>query len=377
MSEAGSPPAGGRRTGHSPTLETVARAAGVSRATVSRVINDSPRVSPEVRASVEAAIGQLGYVPNRAARSLVTRRSDSVALVIPEPGDRIFADPYFAAVVRAIGRELSAVDKQLILLLQEPAGVAGTHPDGDGAGTDAEGREAAAARRRAAMFERYVAGGHVDGVLVVSVHGEDPLPSRLARLGTPTVLGGRYEPLPAGITSVDIDNLGAARAAVSRLAGYGARRIATVTGPADMNAARDRLAGYREALAAAGLGPVDGTAALIADGAFTEAGGHAAMRALLAREPGIDALFAASNLMALGALRALREAGRRVPEDVAVIGFDDAGFAGRTDPPLTTVRQPMAEVAREMTRLLLAKIDGRPTPDRVVLPAELVLRASG
>ena len=328
----------------SPTLEEVAAVAGVSRATVSRVINDSPKVSPAVRATVEAAIAQLGYVPNRAARSLVTRRTDSIGLVVSEPEALVFSDPFFAGIVRGVSGALADTSMQLVLVIAQTAG-----------------------QRK--KLEQYVLNGHVDGVLLVSLHGDDPLPAGLAAAGVPAVLVGRpVRDVP--LTWVDADNRGGATAAVRHLLGQGRRRIATITGPQDMSAGVDRLDGYRDALP----GP---DAALIEIGDFSEESGVRAMTALLDREPGLDAVFAASDLMAAGALRALRAAGRGVPDEVAVIGFDDSIIARQTDPALTTVRQPVNELGREVTRRLLEMIGTGDAPaPGLVLPTELVVRGS-
>jgi DNA-binding LacI/PurR family transcriptional regulator len=330
------------------TLEEVALAAGVSRATVSRVVNGSPKVSQDVRRNVEREIARLGYVPNRAARSLVTRRSDSVGVVITEPTTRLFVDPFFPRLLRGISGELGARDRQLVLLMPET------------------GRDAARA-------EAFLSGGHVDGVLLVSLHGDNPLPTRLTGRGIPIVVGGR--PLRgAAVSFVDIDNRGGARAAVAHLAGNGRRVIATIAGPTDMGAGIDRLAGYRDGLEEAGL-PPSRDLEFVAD--FSHDGGLQAMRSLLTDRPDIDAVFAASDLMAAGALQALRDAGRRIPDDVAVVGFDDSPLAATTQPPLSSVRQPIEEMGREMVRLLVEAIErSDPVPRHVVLGTELVRRAS-
>ena len=330
------------------TLEAVALAAGVSRATVSRVVNGSPKVSPEIRRTVEREVTRLGYIPNRAARSLVTRRSDSVGVVITEPTARLFVDPFFPRLLRGISAELGARDRQLVLLMPEP------------------GRDAARA-------EAYLSGGHVDGVLLVSLHGDDPLPKRLAGRGIPIVVGGR-PPRGAAVHYVDIDNRGGSRAAVGHLASLGRRVIATIAGPTDMGAGVDRLAGYREGLEEAGLESDPG---LVAVEDFSHEGGLRAMTRLLAARPDIDAVFAASDLMAAGALQALRGVGRGVPDDVAVVGFDDSPLAATTQPPLSSVRQPIEEMGREMVRLLVESGERRdPVPRHVVLGTELVERAS-
>jgi DNA-binding LacI/PurR family transcriptional regulator len=328
-----------------PTLEAVASRAGVSRATVSRVVNGSSTVSPGIRAAVARAVDELGYVPNPAARSLVTQRTDSVALVVSESPTRVFSDdPFFSATVRGISLELEAADRQLVLMLT------GSEPG-------------------YARVERYVGGGHVDGVLLLSLHAADPLPAILARKGVPTVIGGR--PLgPSPLHYVDNDNLGGAERAVRHLLGVGRRRIATIAGPQDMSAGIDRLAGYRNALRDSDR------RSIVAVGAFTRESGEAAMAQLLTDDPDLDAVFVANDMMAIGALRALRQAGRRVPDDVAVVGFDDNDLARYTEPPLTTVRQDMTEMGREMVRQVLPLIACADPGPPVVLSTELVVRAS-
>jgi DNA-binding LacI/PurR family transcriptional regulator len=330
-----------------PTLEAVAALAGVSRATVSRVVNGSPRVSQAAKDSVELAIAELGYVPNRAARSLVTRRADSVALVVSESETRFFSDPWFAVVARGMAVALSETDMQLVLVIAQ-------------------------SERQRQRLERYLLSGHVDGVVLVSLHGRDPLPRQLVAAGVPTVLVGR--PVDEiDVAYVDADNKGGSEAAVRHLLERGRTRIATIAGPQDMSVGRDRLAGYEAALRGAGL-PVD--PALVVEADFSEDGGATVMLDLLARQPHLDAVFAASDLMAAGALRALRGAGRRVPDDVALVGFDDLVTSQHTDPPLTTVRQPLADMGREMTRMLLATIAGEEPDPVVIMRTELVVRAS-
>ncbi|MFE5710759.1 LacI family DNA-binding transcriptional regulator [Streptomyces sp. NPDC056501] len=341
--------ASGRQTGR-PTLEEVAARAGVGRGTVSRVINGSPKVSEQAKAAVEQAVAELGYVPNRAARALAGSRTDAVALVIPETEARLFAEPYFLDIIRGVSAELADADKQLLLTLIR-------------------------SEQERQRFEQYLAAQRVDGVLLVSVHGDDPLPDQVRALGLPAVLNGRRRE-DERVAFVDSDNTGAGRTAVAHLAARGRRGIATITGPLDMYVARCRLDGYREGLADAGLAPDE---ELVANGDFTEEGGRRAMRELLDRRPALDAVFAASDVMAAGARAVLRAAGRRVPEDVALVGVDDSAVARHMDPPLTSVRQPIEEMGRTMARLLLQEIAAPSEQDeqpRRMLPTELVVRAS-
>ncbi|GAB1335788.1 LacI family DNA-binding transcriptional regulator [Streptomyces sp. E-15] len=331
-----------------PTLNAVAALAGVGRGTVSRVINGSPKVSDRSRAAVEQAIAELGYIPNRAARSLATSRTDSVALVVPEAESRLFSEPYFSEIILGVSAALTSAGMQLLLVLT---------------GDESEhGRLAT-----------YLAAQRVDGVLMLAVHADDTLPDRLAELAVPTVLAGRRSERER-LGHVRADNRGGARLAVRHLLAGGRRSIATITGPLDMDAARARLDGYREALRDAGVAVED---ELIETGDFTEQGGRAAMRQLLRRRPGLDAVFAASDVMASGAMLELRAAGRLVPRDVALVGFDDSIVARHVDPPLTSVRQPLAAMGRTMAGLLLDEIADRGTGRRgVVLPTQLVVRAS-
>ena len=328
-----------------PTLEKVAARAGVSRATVSRVINGSTKVAPEIRESVMRAVEALGYVPNLAARSLVTRRTDSYALVVPEPTKRVFSDdPFFAIVIRGVSEELENADKQLVLML-------------------------ASSETSHDRVERYAMAGHVDGVMIISMHGSDPLPAKLSRMGIPVVCNER----PLGrvaLPYVGVDNIGGAEAAVRHLLASGRKRVATIAGPLDMVGGIDRLAGYRAALRGSK------TRSMVAVGDFTRESGVAAMRQLLEDDPDLDGVFAASDLMADGALRVLRQTGRRVPDDVAVVGFDDIELARFTEPPLTTVRQPIFDIGREMVRMMLRITAGEVVDQEVVLPTTLVIRES-
>ncbi|GAB2451392.1 LacI family DNA-binding transcriptional regulator [Nocardioides hungaricus] len=331
-----------------PTLEQVAARAGVGRGTASRVINGGAKVSARSRQAVEEAIAELGYVPNPAARALVKRRTDAVALVIAESEERVFGEPFFAGVVRGIGSALAAVDRQLVLILAQ------------------------ASQRRGGL-DQYLTRQHVDGVLLLSLHDDDELPDRIRAHGLPVVVGGRAsEDVASGF--VDVDNVQGAALAVTHLVERGRQRIATVAGPSDMVAGSSRLQGYAAALAAAGR-PVDER--LVAQGDFGQESGAAAMRALLERDPAVDAVFCANDLMAVGALQALREAGRRVPEDVAVVGFDDAPIARSAHPPLTTVHQSPEEMGREMVALLLATM-ADPDADHPgrMLSTRLVVRDS-
>jgi DNA-binding LacI/PurR family transcriptional regulator len=308
-----------------------------------------------VQAKVRQAVDELGYVPNPAARTLMTRRHDAVAVVVAEPESRVFSDPFFASQLRGIGRELSSAAVQLVLLLVTEAG-------------------------DYAQVGRYLAAGHVDGALIFSLHSDDPLPALVDKLSLPTVYGGRPGwGSPDNVPLyVDTDNRGGARTAVEHLLDRGRERIAVITGPLDQTSGVDRLQGYRDALP-------DADPSLVAEGDFTSEGGRRAMRQLLARRPDLDAVFACSDLMAAGAMSALAEHGRRIPEDVSVVGYDDGDTPAHwTAPRLTTVRQDIEGMGRLMARLLLNRLqyqfDGRldeaAALTSVITPAELIVRDS-
>ncbi|MGA8015185.1 MAG: LacI family DNA-binding transcriptional regulator [Candidatus Dormiibacterota bacterium] len=329
------------------TLQAVAKLAGVSRATASRALTGNPRVSPSALRAVERAAQKLGYVPNAAARTLTTGRTDTVALVIAEPTQMVFGDPFFGRLVRGIGDVIADNEKQLILLMPQSS--------------------------EAKRLVRYVLEGHVDGALLASLHQGHPLPELLAKRGIPFVIGGRPAH-PDRFSYVDVDNVGGARAAVGHLVSMGRRTIATICGPSDMPAGQDRRLGYRLAIEAAGPAR---DAGLEEPTSFSREGGIAAMRRLLQRRPGLDAVFAASDLQASGALQVLAEAGRRVPEDVAVVGFDDHPFAASMHPQLSSVHQPIEAMGHEMARLLLETMRSpRQPPRRVLLGTELRVRSS-
>ena len=341
-----------------PTLADVAALAGVSVATASRVLNGDPRVSGEARTGVEDAAAKLSYVRLRtrgtsaspADRPEPARPTGLIAAIVCEADTRLFTDSFYSRILQGVTRALPAGQAQLaILVVRAPA----DH----------------------AAAQRFLARGRADGALVIGPHHGDRMTAFLHTLAVPTVLAGR--PLsPSRHPYVDVGNKAGAAEAVRHLIASGRRAIATITGPRDMAAGVDRLVGYREAVLEAGLPEMS------APGDFTQPSGERAMATLLRTRPDLDAVFAASDLMATGALRLLRRAGRRVPEDVAVVGFDDAPFAALNRPPLTTVRQPVEDLGATMADRLLSRMAhdaGESEPvdtDPVILDTRLVLRAS-
>ena len=327
-----------------PTMDDVAAVAGVSRGTVSRVLNGGHNVSRPAADAVRKAIRQTGYVVNQHARSLVTQRSQSVAFVLTEPQERLFEDPNFSMLMHGCTQALAEHDITLVMTI---------------AGTPDE-------RSRVA---RYLTSGHVDGALLVSTHRGNPLLDDLAAHEMPVVACGKPIGYERRVAYVAVDERDGARQMVEYLAGRGHRRIGMITGPLDTPGGIERLAGYREVIGE-GADP-----ALVVTGDYTRASGETAMERLLAQAPDVDAVFVASDLTAAGALTALRRAGHRVPDEIAVGGFDDSSIALTSQPALTTIRQPWARISAEMVRLLLGLMTGD-APSAVTLPTELVVRES-
>lgn len=333
------------KTPRRPTITDVANASGVSRGTVSRVLNGGHWVSPEAREAVERAIRQTGYRINPHARSLATSRANSIAFLLTESQERLFEDPNFSALMRGASDSLAERDLPLVLLL------AGSPDD----------------QRRVTDF---ITAGHVDGALVVSSHrGRDSFLKTLVDSKVPLVACGAPLDFERRIGYVAADEVGGARDMVAHLRSTGRSRIGTIAGPQDTPGGIGRLEGYREELG----DPFD--AQLVVEGDYSLASGAAAMQQLLERAPGIDAVFVANDMMAAGAIEVLQGRGIRIPDDIAIAGFDDAPIASRVTPALTTVRQPFERIASEMVRMLLDVIEGRPG-GRILLPTELVLRDS-
>lgn len=330
------------------TLEDVARAAGVSRATVSRVVRRDPAVASQTARRVDAAVAQLGYVPNGAAQLLATGRSNTLAIVVPEPDRRVFSDPFFGLVVGGINEGLVATGMQVVMVFAPTRG-----------GPDAT--------------VRFLLEGRMAGAVVVSHHRSDGLLEATASLPIPTVfLGKPFRPVKGEMPHyVDSDNERGGELAGQRLLATGVTRPAVVSGPRDMTAAVDRLNGCRRVLNAAGMSPP------VVFGDFTAERATKLMGELFASHPEIDGVFAASDLMALGAMKAMKQRGLRVGEDIKLIGFDNFEAARQAEPPLTTVSNPAVELGREAARMVVALVSGDEVPRQKVLPVRLVVRQSG
>lgn len=328
------------------TVHDVASHAGVSRGTVSRYINGERYVSDAAREAIAAAIREVGYVPNTAARNLVMQRSQSVGLIVHEPGSLFVEDPNIGEILLGANEALSAADHQMAVLIVD------TERDTD-------------------RVARYLSGGFVEGAVVVSARAADPISQVIDRLELPAAYVGHPPDAPASASFVVIDNRAAAAAITARLAASGRRRIGMIAAALDRDSGADRLAGFRDA-----LGDRFDQTLVEPTSLYSFSEGRDAARRLLERAPDVDALFAASDAVAAGAVEALRAAGRRVPADVAVVGFDDSAWARRTTPPLSTVRQPARQLGARAAQLVLDRLRGAAAPSVVQLDCEIVWRES-
>ncbi len=337
-------------------LDEVAGTAGASGsdaapAVAPAAVDDVPRAGPRPPTARERRTDRpqtadgpaLGPAPRRAPHG-----SRCVALVITEPAAKLFGDPFFSPFVRSTYATLAERSMLMVLLT--------LHSSQD-----------------MALAESYLTGGHVDGAILVSLHGDNPLPMRLRERGVPTVICGR-PPKGMAVSSVDSDNRQGAVLAVNHLIEQGRRRIAVIAGNLDMPSAIDRLGGYREALADAGI-RLDPTLEEVGD--YQPHRAHMAMERLLLNHPDVDAVFACSDLMAAAAVKVLQQARKRIPDDVAIIGFDDSPTARATRPELSSIRQPIDDMVREAIGVLTGEMpDPDGAPREIILPTELVVRES-
>jgi LacI family transcriptional regulator len=330
-----------------PTLEEIAQLAHTSRSTVSRVINADPNVRESTRQRVQEVITRLNYQPNQAARSLAGGHTHILGLVIPTGVASVFTDPYFPTLIRGISSACQEHDYSVMLWLAEPE-----------------------YERRTVM--QVLQNGFIDGIIVSSMPIDEKMVEALLASHLPFILIGRH-PQHAEISYVDVENQVGARQAVNHLLALGRRRIACLSGPLNTIVGIDRQKGYQAALKDYGL-PVDPH--LVLEGNFSEEDGYRLTRSLLPYQP--DAIFAASDAMALGALRLLHELSIPVPQQIAVVGFDDLPFAARSQPPLTTIRQPILQTGAAAAECLISCIEDRAQAGcpQILLPTELVIRQS-
>lgn len=328
------------------TLEEVARIAGTSRSTVSRVINNDPKVSEEVRARVKRVISDTGYRPNASARNLAGKSTGVISLLVPRSPVETFNDPFYGPLLKGLGSACNERDYGLMLLVLD--------------------------KPEPHIQRRLLNTHNTDGfILALSLINHNPYIPYLTERNIPFVSIGRH-PYFTRINYVDLDNIGAAAEAVRHMTRLGLRRIATITGSLEVISGIDRRDGYLKALKEAGIEPDPN---LIIEGGFTSQQSYEAMRQLLPLKP--EGVFVASDTMAVGAYRAIHEAGLRVPDDISVVGFDDSEQASHMVPPLTTVRQPIAEMGAVAAEILLDIIsDSAKQPVQRVLPSQLVARRS-
>ncbi len=328
------------------TLEDIAHMSGVSRSTVSRVINGDPNVNDHTRNKVQEIIQSLNFQPNLAARGLAAGYTKILGLVIPTGVAAIFTDPYFPLVIQGVSSACNTLGYSVMLWLAEP-------------------------KYERKTISQILYNGLIDGVIVSSMLMDDPLIERLSESKRPFITIGRH-PTNEKINYIDVDNRAGAYQGVSYALRTGHRRLATIRGPHNTISGQDRFQGYVDALQERGLPLIP---ELVAEGEFSDPSGYQAMKSLLPQHP--DAVFVASDAMAFAAIRAIQQAGLRVPEDIAVVGFDDIPTAATSKPPLTTVRQPILRTGSMAAEMLIDMIEHpNPQPRRIVLPTELVIRSS-
>ncbi len=329
------------------TLSDIAKKAGVSLATASRVVNDYPYVSDEIRERVLKVINETGFHPHIAAKSLASQRTGILGLVIPRSVHAFFSDPYFPRLTEGIAQACNQLGYTLALFLFY---------------TEEDERK---------LMPRVTRKGLLDGIIIQSTHIEDEILANVVQGDVPFLVAGRPIALP-DVHYIDVDNVAGGYRATAHLLQAGRKRIATVTGALTSGAGVDRLEGYKQALSDRGM-PVDSS--LIAECDFTEMCAYYAMKKLLLQQP--DAVFVASDTMALGALRAIHEAGKKIPEEIAVVGFDDLPPATLASPQLTTIRQPIRRFGISAVETLIDIIETAPgSPRRIVFETELIVRKS-
>jgi LacI family transcriptional regulator len=327
------------------TLEDIAKASGVSRSTVSRVINGDKNVKSETHDKVMQVISKTNFQPNLAARGLAAGRTNVLGLVIPAGVATIFSDPYFPLLIQGVSAACNVMQYTVMLWLAEPE-----------------------YERR--MINQILHNGLLDGVIVSSMLMDDPIVRSLYESEMPFILVGRHPTLD--VNYLDVDNFQIGLTATSHLLQIGRKRIATIMGPQNTIGGHDRYQGYLEALRQRNITFLP---ELVAEGDYSELSGYTCMKGLLNHK--MNAVFVASDAMAYGALRAIRETNLRIPEDIAVVGCDDLPGSGRTNPPLTSIRQPVHYMGSVVAETLVDIIrHPNSQPRHVILPTEIVIRES-
>jgi LacI family transcriptional regulator len=327
------------------TIVDVARLAGVSRSTVSRVMNGREDVRTIVRARVLQVIDETGYRPSATARSLVSRRTGVLGLVIPWRVSQLLEDPYFVGLIRGVSRASNAAGTTLSFFLFETA------------------------EEELELYPRVVAPRLVDGLMLAGLRTDDPLLDEVANSGIPMVSLGRV-PHRDDVSWVDVDNFEGSRRAVQHLVGLGHTRIATIAGPQETVSGIDRHEGFIEGMREAGLAPE-----FVEFADWSGDGGYAAMLELLRHQP--TAVYVASDTMAMGALRAVNDSNLSVPQDLSMVSFDGLPASDRSSPPLTTLRQPIPQIGEVLIKILLDQIDAETRePVRKLIPTQLIVRES-
>jgi DNA-binding LacI/PurR family transcriptional regulator len=327
------------------TIHDVAAVAGISRGTVSRVLNGERYVSEQARVAVEAAVAEVGYVRNAAARNLVTQRSGAVALIVHEPHSLVLEDPNIGNILLGTNAVLSAADYQMVTLILD-------------------------SQRDSDRVAAYLRGGFVDGAIILSARAGDPIAAAVAELRLPSSFVGHPTNIP-DLPYIGIDNFGAARQITEKLVRTGRRRVGMIASGLDRDSGQDRLSGFTAA-----LGKRFDPDLVVRYSLYSYAAGRDGMTELLARRPDIDGVFAASDAIAAGAMDVLREAGRRIPDDVGIVGFDDSSWALRCTPQLSTVRQPSETLGRRAAEQVLSQLQGDEPLSNVTLDTEIVWRES-
>lgn len=330
------------------TLFEVAELAKVSKSTVSRVVNDDQSVSEETRKRVLDAIAATGYRVNQNARALAGRKTGAVAVAIYEDLATYFTSAFSGAMVTAVQDYFFHRNIQVLIL---PA------PDA----------------KRQKRIEKYIYDGHVDGAILLGPVSEDILLPDLLAAEIPLVIGGRPAGFPA-VPFVDIDNVSATERLTRSLIADGRTKIGFITGQLSNLAATDRLVGYRRAMEASGL---DASDSLIAMGDWGYESAVVGTQRILEANPDLDAIFCSNDLMATAALAVIKDTGKKVPDEIAVVGFDNSPIALRTKPQLTSVAQDPEAYAQALGEALLAKIEGsEPSSQSTILPTEIIWRDS-